>query len=485
MKELIYDRHIAERFTLLAIAASALLSFAACKKLVAVDPPVTSITGENVYSSDATAISTLTALYTDMSLKDNHFNNGFPMISLYAGLSADELTLFDLSNATALAYYRNALTTNPPTGVETWSSCYPYIFICNSAIEALTKANALTPAVTQQLLGEARFMRAFFYFYLVNLYGDVPLPLTTDYKVNSLLPRTPASAVYAQVISDLRSAEDLLSADYLNGSLQKYASSEERVRPTKWAAAALLARAYLYTGKYDSAELAATSVINNTSLFSLTTLGNVFLKNSREAIWQLQPVTSGTTNTQDAYLFILPPSGPGPVNFVYLSDTLVNSFEPGDQRKSAWVGSDTVGGNVYHYAYKYKVNASNVPQSEYLMMFRLAEQYLIRAEARANQNNISGAQDDLNAVRARAGLPGTAATDKSGLLAGILHERQVELFTELGHRWLDLKRTGNIDAVMTIAAGKKDGSWSSDWQWYPIPLNEMLKDPNLTQNRGY
>jgi hypothetical protein len=119
------------------------------------------------------------------------------------------------------------------------------------------------------------------------------------------------------------------------------------------------------------------------------------------------------------------------------------------------------------------------------MMLRLAEQYLIRAEARGQQNNISGAQADLNVIRNRAGLPNTTAATQSDLLSAILHERQVELFTELGQRLLDLKRTNNVDNVMRVVTPLKGGTWNSNWQLYPVPVSDIQKNPALVQNSGY
>ena len=114
-------------------------------------------------------------------------------------------------------------------------------------------------------------------------------------------------------------------------------------------------------------------------------------------------------------------------------------------------------------------------------MLRLAEQYLIDAEARAQQGDISGAATKLNAVRNRAGLGNTTAITQTDMLAAIAHERQVELFTEWGHRWFDLKRTGTINATL----GVEKSSWTSDAALLPIPLLEIEADPNLTQNQGY
>jgi hypothetical protein len=110
---------------------------------------------------------------------------------------------------------------------------------------------------------------------------------------------------------------------------------------------------------------------------------------------------------------------------------------------------------------------------------------LIRAEARAQQGNVSGAAGDLNVIRTRAGLPNTSATNSQGLLSAILLERRFELFTEYGHRWLDLIRTGNANAVMNIVTPQKGGVWETTDELYPIMLTEIQSDPNLTQNPGY
>jgi len=120
------------------------------------------------------------------------------------------------------------------------------------------------------------------------------------------------------------------------------------------------------------------------------------------------------------------------------------------------------------------------------MMLRLGEQYLIRAEARAQQGETTQAVADLNVIRNRAGLPNySGGTDKASLIAAIFHERQVELFTELGHRFFDLKRAGTINAVMGSVAPQKGGTWNANKALFPIPISDILNDSNLTQNPGY
>jgi hypothetical protein len=321
------------------------------------------------------------------------------------------------------------------------------------------------------LLGEAYFMRAFFHFYLVNLFGDVPLMTTSDWRVNAVMHRTPKDTAYKQIIADLKSAQGLLSENFLQAD--RVTPGGERIRPTKGAAAALLARVYLYTKDWTNAEMQATIVIDDSQLFSLHSLDETFTKNNPEAIWQIQYVTpdQGT----EGYHFILTEE-PGYNRPTYLSSFLLEKFEAGDQRKAKWISSFTTTPDppalpvTYYFPYKYKSSTVSTQQngvypepSENLVVLRLAEQYLIRAEARAQQNKISESQSDLNIIRTRAGLANTTATTQTILLTAILHERQVELFTEWGHRWFDLKRTGAVDTVMTkVLPVKRPGfTWNT------------------------
>jgi hypothetical protein len=482
-----YKNSVRPVLLILAIAIST-FQFTGCKKFIEVEAPVTSTNTNNVYNNDATAAAVLTGIYARISNANfNIKSTSITSVSLYAGLSADELTLFDVSQVSFAPFYKNELTSTITAG-NFWNDLYTIIFAANSAIEGLNNSSGLTASVKQQLLGEAKFVRDFCYFYLLNLYGDVPLVLTTDYKANALLEKSSVATVYEAVIADLKEAYDLLSTDFLKSDvMSKYTSSAERVRPGKWAAAALLSRIYLYVGDYKNAEEFATAVINNKSLFDLSPLDDVFNMNSNETIWALQPVrTEPEANTGEGALFILPGTGPNSFeNPVYLNKGLVSLFEINDQRKVKWLDSVVVAGNVYYYPAKYKIGKVNTATAEYIMMIRLAEQYLIRAEARVYLNNFSGAQADINAIRKRAGLGNINAADKNTLLAAIMKERQLELFSEWGHRWFDLKRTNKIDEVMTVAAKQKGATWSSFQAKYPIPKDEITRDPNLEQNTGY
>lgn len=478
-----------DKSTAVRIVSVLLIINCSCKKFIEVQPPTTSINSINVFTNDASAIAVLTGIYTSMA--NEVLPNGITAMAVLPSLSSDELSLYDKNNATYLAYYKNSLT---PIHTTFWNALYTYIFKANAALEGLnSNSDKLTLQVYQQLLGEAMFIRSFCYFYLVNLYGDVPLTLTSNPNINRSLAKAPSSEIYQKIIDDLVEAQNYLSENFLDGSLLNI--SGERVRPSKLAATALLARVYLYTNNWANAEVEATKLIVNQNL-KLSGLNEVFLKaslNNKEAIWQLQPTGSGnSSNTKEGRIFILPTTGPSPSFPILLSDTLLNSFEANDQRKVNWVGKITLNSPTtitYYYPLKYKIGSVNTANREYSMIFRLGEQFLIRSEARAKQNKLQEAIADLDSIRKRSSLPLISATNpginQSALLDKIIHERQVELFTEWGHRWFDLKRIGKIDALMSFITPTKGGTWSSNWSWYPIPQTDLDRDPALEQNFGY
>jgi hypothetical protein len=315
------------------------------------------------------------------------------------------------------------------------------------------------------------------------------MPLSSSIVENEKLARTPIAEVYEQIEADLKTAEGYLSEKYVGKDGVKKGTN--RVRPNKATARALLARVYLYMNRFTDAELAATSLIDNTGDYSLVPLKEVFLAASQEVIWQLGAGYPNTSkiNTSEGAGFILSNQFLS-VSRLSISNRLLQAFEVGDQRKENWVGtfldSSVAGSKRYYFPYKYKI-ATGTTQKECSVMLRLAEQYLIRSEARAQLGNLPGAVEDLNMIRARAGLPNLSilGISQATVLAAVLKERQVELFTEQGHRLFDLKRTGHIDAVMTIVCPLKMTTWDAYRKLWPIPATELLNDRKLVQNIGY
>jgi hypothetical protein len=472
-------------FLLIWIAGSQL----GCKKFIEIDAPNTSVNQENVFTKNSNAISAVTGIYTRMSSTYFSLN-----LSVYPDLSADNLTLYDLNNLYAILYYQNALNSKYLSDPSIlWNDLYSYIYACNGAIEGLTQKNGVSEDVKQRLLGEVYFLRGFYYFYLINLYQNVPLVLTTDFTKSSTLTNESAANAYNQIIADLQQAQTLLDPSYRDGTIK--GESVERVRPNSMTATALLARVYLYTKNYTKAEDEATKIINNNT-YSLSAINSVFQKSSAEIIWALQSVAFNI-NTQEGNFYIYAPDGPNTINYTYLSNDLISKIEKGDLRETSWISYFDLDGTKYPYPTKYKIkNGDPSTSTEYTVVFRLGEQYLIRAEARIQQGKLAQGISDLNIIRQRARAEATVdipnplpdiktnITKEQGLDA-IFKERRIELFTEWGNRWFDLKRTGKINEVMTLASVVKGSKWDTYQSLYPIPLTDLQANVNLKQNPGY
>jgi starch-binding outer membrane protein, SusD/RagB family len=463
-----------------------LIPFFSCTKLTQIPPPSNSITTSQVFADSGDIASAISGIYSEIEYRSGGvgFCNGSQ--TLYCGLASDELVPSLLSGDPSQIYLNQVFRTNGTIYNDFWYEPYTFIYEANACIEGIQGSTTVPEMIKNHYLGEAKFFRALFYLYMVNLFGDVPDITSTAWASTSLSSRASKPEVYHQIISDLKDAQNFLPTDY------SY-SNGQRTRANYWAATALLARVYLYTDSFTNAAAEATSVINNPGLFSLDTLNGVFLVNSTEAIlqWQLNTEYIHYTATNEGDQFV-PFSGEEPP--YYLSSQMLNAFEPGDKRRTAWVDSVNYGGNVYWAPYKYKNGADQAVAggvaTEYYTVLRLAEQFLIRAEAEANGANggPSAAITDLNVIRNRAGLSNySGLTDQTSVLNAIYHERQIELFAEWGHRWFDLKRTGQINSVMSIVTPQKmgGGNWNSYQQLFPIPQAERNLDPNLTQNEGY
>jgi len=445
-----------------------MILFSGCENFVDVDAPDSQLTGETVFENANTAKASLLHIYS--RLRDNVLVTGNNYgITLLLGFYADELTYYSTANLPDQNFYQNNLLASNTTILSTWTDSYNLIYSANSILEGLVKSPNISDVDKKQLQGEALFIRAYIHFYLLNLYGSIPYVTTTDYRINTTITKMSPDILYPLLIEDLKQAETLLSDSYVGA---------DRVRPNRSVVQALLSRIYLYTGDWQSAEMEANTIIANTTLYSwVDNLDNVFLKNSTGTLWQLMAGSSGL-NTIEAQSFIFT-SGPPPERS--LTDELVSAFEPGDERKTHWIGSVSNDTDTWYFANKYKENSSTSSSVEYSILFRLEELYLIRAEALAQQGNLNGAKEDLNKIRNRAGLGDIITNNKEEILQAILKERRVEFFTELGHRWFDLKRTGQLNNALSYKPG-----WDANDTLWPLPETELLLNPNLApQNTGY
>ena len=440
--------------------------FASCKKLIEIPAnPPSSITQQQQFADSSTAITAIAGIYAYNT--GNGFAYSDAQLTYLTGFSADELS-YAQSNDNQ-QFYNYTLTPLNTGIVSLWSYPYQSIYRVNAVLNGVTNNSGLSTSFQKQITGEMEVVRALYYFNTVNLFGGVPLVTSTSYSATDRLPRATVDAIYKQVITDLADARKKLIATY---------PSAGRVRPNLYTATALMAKVNLYQGKWQSAYNEADSVIQSGKYSLEPTLNNVFLDGSNEAIWQL-PANQGYYGVADAQYFV--PGYPGASLNYLLTTPLLNAFETGDQRLQHWVGSTVVNGNTLYYPFKYKnVSASTTP-TEDQMVLRLAEQYLIRAEAAAHLNNLTQALSDINIIRTRAGLGASTATSQIDILNAVIHERQVELFCEWGNRWFDLKRTGTAAAVL----GAEKTGYTANAALYPVPQSQILLNNALTQNAGY
>jgi hypothetical protein len=451
-------------------AFAILFSIVSCNKFVDIPLPVDKLTSDVVFSDSVSAEATVGGIYVQLiGSSYTSFLNG--NVTLYPSLSAGEIS--NSTSSTSFDAFRlNELSSD---NTMAWAGSFNIIYHCNLVIENLKKSS-LSTSQKNRLDGECRFLRALNLFYLVNFYGDIPFPLTPTYLENSLLPRSKTEIVYNSILNDLKIAANELPQQNINDS---------RTRANKWAAKALLARVYLYTKQYQSAITEAGDVIASNK-FPLENIGNVFLSGNKEMILSWSPPLTQIFVVADAYRFI--PGSKTVVPSFVIQPSLMGMFGPTDLRKTNWIGNNIVSGVTYYYPNKYKVRtvSTGTVKPESNIVLRIAEQYLIRAEAYAQLSEKNLAIDDLNRIKQRASAQTIDKSTYSGntenLLQLIYDEKQREFFAEWGHRWFDLKRTNKVGSVMSLI---NPNTWQDADALYPIPQSDILSNPNLVQNPGY
>jgi hypothetical protein len=288
-----------------------LLLNTSCKKFVEVDSLTDKLLSEQVFQNDATANAATAGIYRQLRT-----SNFISFMALYSGMISDEVSPGISTAANTSDYVNNTLSTDDSS--LPWNALYSVIYSANSVVEGLTNNKSVSEKAGQYYMGEAKFNRAFCYFYLVNLYGDVPLVLSSDVKTNSLIGRSAVNDVYAQIISDLKDAQNGLGNDY------SYTGGD-RSRADKLVATALLARIYLYQKDWANALAQSNAVINSGQYSLLNGPAGILNKNNTEAIYQLANNPTETNAAATLFIFTSTPN-------YQCSNLLVNSFEPNDLR---------------------------------------------------------------------------------------------------------------------------------------------------------
>ncbi len=390
--------------------------------------------------------------------------------SIVLGVIPADNVFFGGSQSQNIELDGHAFTVTNSAIVSAYRSNYSLINVANWAISEIPKVTDDTFAAGEQnkLVGEAHFIRAYAYFNLGRSWGGVQLQLnpTTDLSSLGNIARSTQAETYQQVLSDLTTAEQLLPDDD--------ASTRNRVQ--RAIVRAFRAKVSLYANQFEQAETEATAVITNTK-YELVKPYNTFFQApflSKESVFEIS-ATANNSGVSGSPWF--PASGTPRGSYEYRPTneiiTLLNDASKGGTRNALidTRGSDTYV-NLYH---------TTSPNINPAYAIRIAELYLIRAEARVSKANpdYAGAITDLNAVRDRADaeLFPESSTDKAAILQAIWDERRLEFAFE-ADRWYDLVRTEQAENELGVPAN----SWL-----FPIPQADVLADPDLggENNPGY
>jgi len=469
-----------------------LVVFSSCTKELELTPH--QIYYDNFYQTEADALTAVNAVY-DVLGAVNQYSSSIWLIQDVSSDDCNARPTINDPNLHQFTTYDIQPTNNYLSGI--WQSSYLGISRANVVLEKVPTIE-MDSANRQRIIGEARFLRALFYFNLVRLFGEVPIdtiPVSaslTDGEV--YLFKSPVTSVYAQIIKDLSMAADRLPL--------KYSNSNDKGRATRGAAWGLLSKVYLTTNDWVNASLFASKVIESKQ-YSLNAdyISNFkeVNKNGKESVFEVQFNTKANTENSQMVISGLPSIQglfSAGTEIMLPTEDLLNSFETGDHRKEVTFFSSywfyTFDPHIWKYWDQdaYKPAATTASGADFFVM-RYSEILLIYAEAfnEANSGPTLEAYDAVNLVRARARngnntvLPDYAGLDHDGFKQAVLNERRHEFVSE-GQRWFDLIRTGTL--VESVKRAKGDASNPTAINYvFPIPQRELDNNKNLKQNEGY
>jgi hypothetical protein len=378
---------------------------------------------------------------------------------------------------------------------DLWINNFEGIGRATYAIKFLPQTNSPDK---DRYIGEAKFLRAYYYFNLVRIFGGVPLidkVLESETEIATASTRASAAEIYALIEKDLTDAAM---------TLPPVVSSAENGRVSQYAAQALLAKVYLYEKKWGQAKAAVDIVINSHQYALLPDYSMIWREVgefSKESIWEVNCIGTTPNLGIENYFVVQAPRGANGLGWGFNtpSQDLVNAYEPGDVRKAAtimfagetlWDGfqvSPMASNPRYNYkSYVSKTketfNGDDINTNKNLRILRYGEMLLIKAEVENELGNLEIARGALNQIRSRAQLPPTTASNKDEMRDAIYKERRVEMAFE-HDRMFDLQRTGRAGQVLR-ALGKMYVDGKNNL--FPIPQREIdLSNGKLVQNPGY
>ncbi|MBE8714219.1 RagB/SusD family nutrient uptake outer membrane protein [Sphingobacterium hungaricum] len=455
-----------KKISIRVLGCALLLAFGSCSDSLLDKDPISSFSANGFYKSASDAQAGVYGIY-------NSVQSTFRLNFAYWGEGrADAVQTNHAGDPFMLK--QNGLTSIMTS--SRWDNLYVMISRANYAIKYIpTVFEGDDSSLRNQLLGQSRALRALAYFYAVRVWGDVPLILEPYESINQELfvSVTNQETILNQIEEDLIFASANCAASY--------GGERNRVLITKGAADALLTQLYMWRKDYAKAIESADRVVGN-SLYSLVSMSNwndIFSAGlSNESIFEV-----GYNEVQTNALRVLYAIGSDSDYFP--SESFRNSFEDGDLRKTKIYDiTQAQPRKIWKFFGEGFNDESADPSANNIVLVRLADIMLLKAEAHANLNQADEALTLLNTIRRRAGLDALDAQSATALygdlVSAILHERSIELCFE-GHRWFDLVRTGRAIQVMGPINGLSD---VRNLVW-PLHEDAINRNPSLSQNEFY
>lgn len=507
--------------TILIITA---LSWGACKKDFLTQYPQGNLNEGNFYKTTADFQQAVVGAYAPLRDAANY---AFYMEEMRADNAYFDYNTKDRGSVTTeqVAEFLD----NASTGVNNtlWTADFNGVQRTNVILDKIVDASAVPDSIKNQVIGEAKALRAHYYFELVRLFGPLPLYLhETTTAASALVARSSVDSVYLQIEADLTDALSKLAPPKFPqvGRVSKGSVSTE------------LGMVYLTLKQYDKAS-AILQTVTQMGYSLLPNYADIFTtanENSVESIFEIQ-YKSGTDGQSSPFIYRFIPATPHTLNILGVdfnnntnnyggwnvpTQDLISTYEPNDKRLDASIAvtKGKIDASQYfqpdsvtsvlnpatpgetskyfirkYYHPPYAAIIDNTDQNWYI--YRYADVELMLAEALNEQSQSAAALPYLNNVRERAGLPDVTITDQTQLRDTIAHERRVELAFE-NHRWFDLVRTGQAIPVMTAYGIKQKATYSyllptsynvtQNKMIYAIPFRENQVNPTgLWQNLGY
>ncbi|MGX5820888.1 RagB/SusD family nutrient uptake outer membrane protein [Chitinophaga lutea] len=474
-----------------------------CRKLE--ETPYSSIFMEQFYKTPADAEAAINGVYGDMA----GIYSG-PSALLVPDFSADQvyprpvvgrntLTLFIYDPEYSVQSSFDRIAESP---LNIWQRSYAGIEKANWVLEKVP-AIVMSEARKKEILGEAFFLRAFFHWTLQKNFGEIPVKISPSKSLEeAYVGKSSKAEIYKQIYADLDSAVTNLNTYTAAGTVKG--------RPAKEAANALYAKAALYNEDWSTALQKAKLVLGSGKYSLLSDVFDIYDVNKEDAarqenIWAFEAERVSPGNSSSLLSLYGPASSAGPAygkstfGSIFAYPAFYNSFDPGDKRRAQLMSTSYINKNgavvpqnkitpitpnavlVNKYMDANSIGSStsvNIP------VLRLADVYLIAAEAENRLNGPAGAYQYLNAVHKRAtGVDVAAGLSQTAFTDAVIQERSWELFAE-GDRWYDLTRTGKFLTVIPAAVNDvyPARSIQAKHRYFPIPQLEINANPKLEQN---